>query len=145
MSNTFTAVLKNPALLLAARILLASFFLIAGIFGVFNFSAVTQEMISAALPLPQGLAFATIATQLVGSFLLITNFQKLGWLGAIGLAIFTLLCVPLGHPFWMYEDTAKRMAEMQIALEHIALSGGLVIAAIHSAGARKSSPEKPTV
>ncbi len=144
MNETVALALNNRVVLFVGRTLLASFFLIAGVFGVFNFSAVTQEMVSALLPAPEALALATIATQLIGSFLLITNIKSLGWLGSVSLAIFTLLCVPLGHPFWIYEDTAKRMAEMQIALEHIALSGGLIIAAIHSVNVGAFNPRTAT-
>lgn len=130
MNDLAVSVLSSPVALITARLVLASFFVMAGIFGVFNFGAVVQEMIDASLPVPKFLAFATITTQLIGSLLLVTNVGHLSWLGAIVLAGFTLLCIPLGHPFWNYEEPIKRTAEMQIALEHFALSGGLVIAAI---------------
>ncbi|HGM5582159.1 TPA: DoxX family protein [Pseudomonas putida] len=132
MNELAGAVLASPVLLVIARVVLASFFLIAGIFGVFNFSSVVKEVVAAALPAPKVLALAMIVTQLVGSLLLISNVGGLAWLGAVVLAGFTLLCIPLGHPFWRF-DEPKRTADMQIALEHFALSGGLLAAAIASA------------
>jgi transmembrane protein len=39
--------------------------------------------------------------------------------------------MPLGHPFWRY-GSPKRMEEFQIALEHFAVIGGLMCAAILS-------------
>ncbi|ODP33216.1 hypothetical protein A9762_19730 [Pandoraea sp. ISTKB] len=124
-----SAVLGSPVLMVAARVMLASFFLIAGIFGVFNFSSVVQEVMAVHLPAPRLLALAIIATQLVGSLLLISNVGGLAWLGAMLLAGFTLVCIPLGHPFWQF-DEPKRTADMQIALEHVAVAAGLLIAAI---------------
>ncbi|WP_336004790.1 DoxX family protein [Acinetobacter pittii] len=122
------ALSSNYALVLG-RIVLSSFFLIAGIFGIFNFDAVVNEMIGANLSHPQLFAFATIAVQLVGSILLISNFAGLTWLGAAILAVFTLLCIPVGHPFWELAEP-QRTQDFQIVLEHIALTGGLLLAAI---------------
>ncbi|MCW2389610.1 transmembrane protein [Sphingobium sp. B11D3B] len=115
-----------------ARLVMASFFLLAGLFGVFNFGAVTAEMQAVALPSPELFAVATITTQLVGSFLLITDVRGLGWLGAAMLGVFTLLCIPVAHAFWLH-DEPRRTLDFQIALEHIALTGGLLLAAIMSA------------
>lgn len=49
--------------------------------------------------------------------------------GAGILAIFTLLCIPIGHPFWKLAEP-QRTQDFQIVLEHIALSGGLLLAVI---------------
>lgn len=45
--------------------------------------------------------------------------------------MFTLLCIPIGHPFWRM-DEPRRTADLQIALEHVALTGGLLLAAVQS-------------
>lgn len=131
MTEFAASLLSSSILMIVARVVLASFFLIAGIFGIFNFPAVVQEMSAASLMAPKLMAVATIATQLVGSILLITNVAGLSWLGAVVLAVFTLLCIPFGHPFWQFEEP-QRTQHLQIALEHFALSGGLLIAAIVS-------------
>jgi hypothetical protein len=54
----------------------------AGVFGLFNFAAVVAEMKGADLSSPRLCAATMIATQLVGSFLVITNVAGLTWLGA---------------------------------------------------------------
>src|SRR3546814_6308450 len=72
-----------------------------------------------------------MTTQLTGSALVITNFAGLGWIGAFGLAVFLLLTIPIGHPFWKFEEP-KRTGEFHIALEHITVVGGLMLAAILS-------------
>lgn len=129
MASLIHNTLSSNYTLVIGRIVLSSFFLIAVIFGVFNFDTVVNEMIGANLPLPELFAFATIAIQLIGSILLISNFAGLTWLGAGILAIFTLLCIPIGHPFWKLAEP-QRTQDFQIVLEHIALSGGLLLAAI---------------
>ncbi len=127
MDAPLSYILIHPHAIIAMKVVLTSFFWLAGLYGVFNFSAVRQEMIEAGLPRPAFFAVATILCQLVGSALLITNVMDLAWLGAGALGIFTLLCIPLGHPFWKYEGQ-RGMQEFQIALEHIAVIGGLMIA-----------------
>lgn len=127
-------ILLHPHALIGAKIVLTSLFWIAGLFGIFNFRAVVQEMIDVDLPWPRLFAASTIACQLIGSALLITNFEGLGWLGAGALVVFTLLTIPFGHAFWRF-DGQKRMHEFQIALEHITVVGGLALAAILSANA----------
>src|SRR3546814_20321761 len=89
---------------------------------LFNFKVIVQEMIDANLPSPRLFAIATMATQLTGSALVITNFAGLGWIGAFGLAVFLLLTIPIGHPFWKFEEP-KRTGEFHIALEHITVVG----------------------
>ena len=103
----------------------------AGVFGLFNSAAVVAEMKGANLSSPRLCAATMIATQLVGSFLVITNVAGLTWLGAGILGIFTLLCIPYGHPFWRFEEP-KRSEELYIAFEHVALTGGLLLAAVAS-------------
>lgn len=99
MEAFFVLLLAHPVTLLSARVVLTAVFWMAGLFGLFHFKAVVQEMVDAGLPLPRLFALATIATQLAGSALVITNFAGLGWLGAGALAVFLLLTIPIGHPF----------------------------------------------
>ena len=120
--------LTHPHAILAAKVILTSFFWMVGLFGLFNFRTIIQEMAHADLPMPKLFAVATIACQLIGSALLISDFSGLAWLGAGALGVFTVLCIPLGHPFWKFEEP-KRSHEFHIALEHITVVGGLILAA----------------
>jgi hypothetical protein len=43
----------------------------------------------------------------------------------------SLLCIPYGHPFWRFEEP-KRSEKLYIAFEHVALTGGLLLAAVAS-------------
>lgn len=131
MPDAIALILDNPYTLILARILLTLLFWMAGLFGVFNFSLVLREMEDAGLRFPKICAVAMIICQLAGSVLMITNVYGLGWLGAGALGIFTLLSIPLGHPFWKFEEP-KKTHEFQIALEHVTVVGGLLMAAILS-------------
>lgn len=131
MPDTIALILDNPLTLILARVLLTLLFWMAGLFGMLNFSLVLKEMEDAGLSFPKTCAIAMIICQLVGSALIITNVYGLGWLGAGALGIFTLLSIPLGHPFWRFEEPRKTH-EFQIALEHVTVVGGLLMAAILS-------------
>lgn len=131
MENFIIALLIHPLTLVVAKVVLTFVFWMAGLFGLFNFKVIVQEMVDVNLPYPRLFAVATIATQLAGSLLIITNVGGLGWLGAGWLAIFLLLTIPLGHPFWKF-DEPKRTHEFHIALEHVTVVGGLMLAGILS-------------
>jgi len=115
-------------MLIVLKIIFTTLFWSAGIFGIFNFSEVVKEVQATTLPLPVLVAASTIATQLGGSVLIITNIGNLAWLGALGLAIFTLLTIPFGHAFWTFPEP-QRTAEIHIALEQVTVAGGLLLAA----------------
>jgi len=114
-----------------SRILLTFFFWMAGLFGLFNFGVIVQEMTAVGLPLPVLFAAATILCQLAGSALVILNWAGYGWVGSVMLIVFTLLTIPVGHPFWTFSEPA-RTQEFHIALEHITVIGGLIMSILLS-------------
>jgi len=128
MEQALFPVLTHPHAVTFMKVILTSFFWIAGVFGVFNFKTIIQEMVDCGLPYPVVFAVATVLCQLTGSALLITDYQGLAWLGAGALGVFTLLCIPIAHPFWKF-DGERRMLEFQVALEHITVVGGLMLGA----------------
>lgn len=131
MESLIVSLLTHPFFLIAARLILTAFFWMAGIFGLFNFKVIVQEMVDADLPSPRFFAVATIACQLLGAGLIIFNPAGLGWLGAGALGVFTILTIPIGHPFWKFHEP-KRTHEFHIVLEHVTVVGGLMLAAILS-------------
>ena len=128
MENLLPLLLTHPHMIMLATVILTSFFWLPRLFGLFNFRTIVQDMIDVDLPVPRFFAVATIACQLGGSALLITNAWGLGWLGAGALAVFTILCIPVAHPFWKF-DEPKRTPEFHIVLEHVTVVGGLMLAA----------------
>lgn len=131
MENYIITFLIHPATLVVAKVVLTFVFWMAGLFGLFNFKVIYQEVVDVNLPSPRLFAILTIMTQLLGSALIITNFGGYGWAGAGWLAIFLLLTIPLGHPFWKFEEP-KRTHEFHIVLEHVTVVGGLMLAGILS-------------
>lgn len=121
--------LMSDAFLILARVILTSFFWVAGIFGILKFSVMVETIKAHRLPMPRLIVVLMVITELVGSILLITDFRSMGWLGAGALGVFTFLSIPLGHAFWRYPPP-KKMEEFQLALEHLAVIGGLMCAAI---------------
>ncbi|MHC8407471.1 DoxX family protein [Pseudomonas sp. TMB3-21] len=119
----------SDAFSILARLILTSFFWIAGLFGIFNFGVMVETIKAHGLPMPRLIVVLMVTTELVGSILLVTDFRSTGWLGAGALGVFTLLSIPLGHAFWRYPPPRK-MEEFQLALEHLAVIGGLMGAAI---------------
>lgn len=110
----------------AARIALASPFAISGVAKLSDFGAATQEVQGLGLANPAPVAAAVILTQLGGSLLLLT--RRFCWLGAGLLAGFTVFATLLAHPFWNFSDP-EQGRQMATFFEHVALVGGLVLAA----------------
>lgn len=80
-----------------SRVLVTFFFWMAGIYGVFHFAEIVQEMLTVGLPWPVLFAAGTIFCQLAGSALIVFNPAGYGWIGSVMLIVFTLLTIPLGH------------------------------------------------
>ena len=131
METLVVAILSHPAAVVVGQIILTSFFWIAGLFGIFNFRAVVRDTADFNLPAPVFFAAATVACQLIGSALIVTNFHGYGWFGAAMLAIFTLITIPVAHAFWKFEEP-RRSQELYIAFEHITVIGALFLSAVLS-------------
>ncbi|WP_338664134.1 DoxX family membrane protein [Pararoseomonas sp. SCSIO 73927] len=121
--------LASSTFLIVARLVLTSFFWIAGVVYLVKFRDMAGVIAAHGLPAPRLVTVMIAVTCLLGSALVITDFRSTGWLGAGALGIFTFLSIPLGHPFWKFPQP-RRMEEFQVALEHIAVIGGLMCAAI---------------
>ena len=78
-------------------------------------------------------AGATVATQLLGSILLLTT--RWCWLGAGILSVFTAIATLIAHAFWL-DEGAERIHQMATFLEHVAIIAGFAGAAILVNGAK---------
>ncbi|VCU69731.1 DoxX [Pigmentiphaga humi] len=121
------AMLESRALLLLGRLVLTFMFWSSGLVKLTDFAGGVAEM--SHFGLEPGWLFnaLTIIVQLGGSLLIIVN--RGAWLGAGALAVFTLLTIPIAHPFWTMSGQ-EGMHEMLVVLEHITVIGGLILAAI---------------
>lgn len=122
-ASTFGA---DTVVLPAIRLVLTFFFLASAYMMSRNFSQAVEEMKDVGLPLPRLSAMAAVATQVIGSLWVVTDAGHLGWIGAGGLAVFTLLTIPFGHAFWKFPEP-QRSENLRTVLEHVSLVGGLLL------------------
>jgi transmembrane protein len=119
---------RVPALVVLARVLLASVFVFSAVEKTLHFPAAVREVEAlAVLPAPAVVAVCVILTQAVGSVLLF--FRRSAWLGAALLIVFTFTATALAHGFWR-ENGAAYMRELTTFLEHLGIIGGLIFAGI---------------
>lgn len=125
--RTISRLLAHPMTAMLARLALVSPYLSSALFKLLDFQAAVQEAAGLGFGSPMFVATATIATQVLGSALFLTH--RFCWLGAGMLAIFTAIATLIAHGFWRFEglEQARQLATF---LEHIALIGGLAIAAV---------------
>ena len=108
---------------LAARILIAQLFVIAG-FGKFAaFAKTTAFMANTGLPMPEALLVLTIALELGGGILLILGWQA-RWIAAAFFG-FTLIATYIFHPFWAVEPQMVR-GEMNNFMKNLAIMGAML-------------------
>lgn len=133
MPDLIHSLLTNEVFRILARLVLTSFFWISGVRMLLDPAPIMGFIRSAELPLPRLIFSGVILTLLGGSALLVSNVSGLGWLGAGWLGVFTFLCVPLVHPFWK-SPPPKNMSDLQMAMEHLTVIGGMMCAAALLAG-----------
>jgi uncharacterized membrane protein YphA (DoxX/SURF4 family) len=106
---------------------MASPFLLSAVLKTTDFSAATAEVHGLTGLEPAWLfAAAVIATQLGGSVLLLVG--RYAWIGAGLLAGFTVVATLLAHAWWT-KPPAEVARDFAIFWEHVAICGGLLLAA----------------
>lgn len=113
------------------RLLLGGLFLMAG-FDKFGALAGTAGYIaSKGLPMPQVLAFAVAALEVVAGLALIVGFQAR--IAAVALAAFTLVASVIFHGYWaMPQD--QQFVQQLMFFKNLAIVGGLLLVAALGAG-----------
>lgn len=127
--------LSGRIAIFVGSVALASPFVLSGLLKLFDFDAAIAEQRHFNMPAPAFLAGLTIAVQLGGSALLFV--RRWTWLGAGLLAGFTALATLIAHRYWDIADPALRFQQQNIFWEHVAICGGLVLAAAAAARARQ--------
>ncbi len=119
-------------LLLVGRVALAAMFIYAG-YGKFADVAGTAAAIAGKnLPMPQVLAIAAGAVELLGGALVVLGWQTR--LAAILLFLFTGASTFLFHNFWDLPEGAERAAEMIQAMKNLSIMGGFLLLAAAGPG-----------
>ncbi|MGK9171085.1 DoxX family protein [Inquilinus limosus] len=135
VSSQAAILLRTAWVGLAARIAVATPFLVSGVLKLLDFGGAVGEVRSltglepAVLP-----AVLVIFTQLAGSVALIAG-GRWSWIGAGALGGFTVAATLLAHAFWM-KSGADRMRDLNTFFEHVSIVGGLVLVAVLTSGAR---------
>lgn len=129
MPALIARILDWPYFTLLARIALTFPFWGSGLSKLINFPAGVAEMELFGLRPSWLVNCLVIFVQLGGSLLIVAN--RRAWAGAGALAIFTLMTIPIAHDFWNLTGHTAQM-EFYIAVEHISVIGGLMLAAILS-------------
>ena len=120
------AILRSQAILFAARLLLASAYLLGGITKLLDYQGAIAEQAHFGLTQPALWAAMTIAVEVAGSLMVL--FDRLTWLGAGMLGVFTILAAFVANDFWTMQG-AERFAATNAFFEHLGLAGAFVLVA----------------
>ncbi len=131
MSHIINTFLRVPAVAVAARILLTFPFWGSGLAKLIDFQGGVGEMAQFGLEPAVAFNIATIIVQLGGSVLIIVN--RLTWLGAGALGVFTALTILLVHNFWTMMEEPFATIAFHTATEHVGMIGALIVVSILAA------------
>lgn len=130
----FVAVLLNwPGTAFLARLALTGPYLLGGIMKLTDWQGAVAEQAHFGMQPAALFAAATIAVELVGPVLILAD--RLAWLGAGMLGVFTLLAAMVANAFWtmpMSGQGQDRFIATNAFFEHLGLVGGFVLVAILS-------------
>jgi len=123
----------DKALNIAARLLMAQIFIIAGFGKLTGFSGTVGYFTSIGLPMPQLLTPLVILVELGGGLALLFGF-KTRWVAAV-LALFSVATALIAH------SNFADQGQMINFMKNLAMTGGLLLFVKHGAGA--PSIDKP--
>ena len=123
------AILESDVLWFLARVLITFMYWFAGLGFALDPSGAQAMMGGLSLQPAWLVAVGTIGVQLLGSALIV--FDRLVWLGAGMLGVFTLLTIPLVHAFWTMPEPQATQARLE-SEEHLTVIGGLIVVSILS-------------
>ena len=121
----------DDALILAARVLLMTLFLVTGYTKLTNFSATKAYMASTGLPLPQVAAALAVAVEFFGGLALVVGVFTRPF--ALLYVVFTLVSALEGHRFWT-KAGPERQAQKINFLKNVSIMGGLLLLAVIGPG-----------
>jgi putative oxidoreductase len=121
----------STPIVVAGRVLLALMFVLAGVGKFAGLAGTAGYIASKGLPMPQVLAFATAALEVVGGLALIVGFKTRYAAGA--LAAFTVLASLLFHNFWAMPAEQAYVNQLMF-MKNLAVTGGLLLLVSFGAG-----------
>ena len=117
---------------LAARVLMALLFLIAGFGKICGFEGTVGYIASKGLPLPQLGAVIAVVVEFIGAIALIVGFQTR--LVAFIMAVFTIAAGVFFHNYWAMPSDQVYVNQIMF-MKNLSIAGGLLMMSAFGAGA----------
>lgn len=128
---------QNSRWVLAARVLMAVIFLVAGVRKLMTYGATLGYFAKLGIPMAEVVLPLTIALEVGGGLLLVAGWRVQWVAGA--LALFTLATAFTAHAFWS-ADAAQYAGQLNNFLKNVAMVGGfLMLIAQASAGSDRAA------
>ncbi len=124
MTTATVGAREGGAAVVAARVLMAAIFLIAGTRKLMTYGATLGYFAKLGIPLPDVVLPLTIALEIGGGLLLVAGWRVKWVAGA--LALFTLATAFAAHAFWA-ADAAQFNAQLNNFLKNVAMVGGFLL------------------
>lgn len=124
----------TPTIRWFALLGLCAAYLQGGLIKATDFTAAVAEQQHFGLTPAVPLAIATIVTELLASALVLTGVYR--WVGALWLAVFTLMATFVANRFWALPQPDRFMVENAF-FEHLGLVGGFLLVAWHDLREKK--------
>ncbi len=120
------------ALLAVGRILLVGIFIFSGVMKFLDVAGTAAYIAGKGLPMPEVLAAAAGAVEVIGGLLVAVGWQTR--LAAVALALFTAAATFLFHDFWNLPPGQEQIDQMLHAWKNASMIGGLLVLAIAGPG-----------
>jgi putative oxidoreductase len=134
--TTTTTTNPSPGWTLAARVLMAAIFLVAGVRKLMTYGATLGYFAKLGIPLGDVVLPLTIALEIGGGLLLIAGW-RLQWV-ASALALFTLATAFTAHAFWS-ADAAQFAGQLNNFLKNVAMAGGFLLLIVQATGGERKT------
>jgi putative oxidoreductase len=122
---------RKDELLLLARILLMTLFVIFGWGKLMDFSGTAKYMEAVGLPLPTFSAFTALVMEFFVGIAILIGYCTRPL--ALLLAIYTIVTAMIGHRFWLFTDAARIDAMINF-YKNFSIAGGLLLLCITGPG-----------
>ena len=122
---------RKDELLLVARILLMTLFVIFGWGKLMDFSGTAKYMEMVGLPLPTFSAFVALVMEFFVGIAILIGFYTRPL--ALLLALYTIITALIGHRYWLFAD-ATRFDAMINFYKNFSIAGGLLLLCITGPG-----------
>ncbi|MDQ0085300.1 putative oxidoreductase [Variovorax boronicumulans] len=122
--------------IVAARVLMAVIFLVAGVRKLMTYGATLGYFAKLGIPLADVVLPLTIALEIGGGLLLIAGWRVQWVAGA--LALFTLATAFAAHAFWA-ADAAQFNAQLNNFLKNVAMAGGFLLLIVQAGAGERAA------